>query len=69
MRNQGIVVVGDQLYSLAYEPDVRGFSYSGCNVNGVRYLAEERDSRLATQNSGIVVPSEHDDEEIDFYGF
>lgn len=69
MRNQGIVIVSDQLYSLAYEPDVRVFSYSGCNVNGVRYLVEEWDSRLATQNNGIVVPIEHDDEEIDFYGF
>lgn len=29
---------------------------------------EERDSRLTTQNSRIVVPGEHDDEEIDFYG-
>lgn len=35
LRNQGDVVVSDQLYSLAYGPDVRVFSFSGYNVNGV----------------------------------
>lgn len=43
------------------------FCYSGCNVNGARYQVEEWDGGLSTQNNGIIVPSEHDNDEIDFY--
>ena len=67
-HSQASIEVNGQLYSLAYGPNLKVFWYSGCNVNGVRYHVEERDDGLLTQNSGIVVRGEHDNDEIDFYG-
>ena len=68
LHSQASVKVNGQPYSLSYGSDLRVFCYSGCNVNGVRYHVEERDDGLLTQNSGIVVRGEHDNDEIDFYG-
>ncbi|KAK9209344.1 hypothetical protein WN944_001710 [Citrus x changshan-huyou] len=48
--------------------DVRVFSYFGCIVNGVRFLVTSRDEHRTTQNNGVMVLGEHDNEEIDFYG-
>ncbi|KAL3646934.1 hypothetical protein CASFOL_009478 [Castilleja foliolosa] len=41
--------------------------FSGCIVNGVRFLTEDRDSRRKTQNSGVVVDANHGDNMIAFY--
>lgn len=67
-HSQASIEVNGQLYSLAYGPNLKVFWYSGCNVNGVRYRVEERDARLSTQKSGKVIPGEHDNDQIDFYG-
>ena len=56
-----------KLYSLACGPDPRVASYSGCDVNGVRYHTYNRDNRLTTQNNGIAMAGEHDNEEVEFY--
>ena len=68
LHGQASIEVNSQLYSLAYRPNLKVFCYLGCNVNGVRYHVEERDAGLSTQNSGKVIPGEHDNDQIDFYG-
>ncbi|XP_052294335.1 uncharacterized protein LOC107178912 isoform X1 [Citrus sinensis] len=68
LRDEGSSTINDELYALACGPDVRVFSYSGCIVNGVRFLVTSRDEHRTTQNNGVMVPGEHDNEEIDFYG-
>ncbi|CAL1383444.1 unnamed protein product [Linum trigynum] len=42
--------------------------YTGCIINGVRYHTKDREGRLKSQNSGVVVEGNHCDEVIDFYG-
>ncbi|KAI0528845.1 hypothetical protein KFK09_001388 [Dendrobium nobile] len=49
-------------------PDIRVNVYSGCIVNGVKFLVNQRDIRRVTQNSGVSVQGSHKDESIDFYG-
>lgn len=68
LRSEGSVQVTDDLYSLALGPDIRASVYSGCVVNGVKFLTKERDCRRATQNSGVCVEGEHRDKIINFYG-
>ncbi|KAL2492096.1 Uncharacterized protein Adt_27724 [Abeliophyllum distichum] len=65
LYNQKDSVVSKELYALACKPDFRVFSYSGCIVNGVRFLVLERDNCRTTQNSGVMVPG---DENFNFFG-
>ncbi|KAI0520000.1 hypothetical protein KFK09_007465 [Dendrobium nobile] len=58
----------EDLYSLAMGPDIRVNVYSGCIVNGIKFLVNQRDIRRVTQNSGVSVQGSHKDESIDFYG-
>ncbi|KAI0519847.1 hypothetical protein KFK09_007308 [Dendrobium nobile] len=58
----------EDLYSLAMGPYIRVNVYSGCIVNGVKFLVNQRDIRRVTQNSGVSVQGSHKDESIDFYG-
>lgn len=58
----------EALYALASGPHICAKKYTGCIINGVRFHTKARDSRLRTQNSGIVVEGNHKDEFIDFYG-
>ncbi|KAL3618470.1 hypothetical protein CASFOL_037552 [Castilleja foliolosa] len=60
--------VNESLYSLACAPNKCVKRFSGCIVNGVRFLTKERDSRRKTQNSGIVADANHGDDMISFYG-
>lgn len=68
LRHKRSIAATNELYALACGPDLRVRSYSGCDVNGVRYHTFDRDNRLTTQNNGIVVVGEHDYKEIEFYG-
>ena len=56
------------LYILACLPHRCVKKYTGCIINGVRFLIKERDSRRRSQHSGTVVKGNHGDEIIDFYG-
>ncbi|CAI0559000.1 unnamed protein product [Linum tenue] len=56
------------LHALSCRPSNGVVKYTGCIINGVRFHTRERESRLKTQNSGIVVEGNHLDEVIDFYG-
>ncbi|KAL3619042.1 hypothetical protein CASFOL_037270 [Castilleja foliolosa] len=60
--------VNESLYSLACAPNRCVKKFSGCIVNGVRFLTTDRDSRRKTQNSGVVVDGNHGDDMISFYG-
>ncbi|CAL9016723.1 unnamed protein product [Prunus brigantina] len=57
----------DELYNLAFGP-IRAELFSGCNVNGVKFLGVARDDKLCTQNSGVHVPGGGESTDIDFYG-
>ncbi|BBH05293.1 hypothetical protein Prudu_016642 [Prunus dulcis] len=56
-----------KLYNLAFGP-IRAELFSGCNVNGVKFLGAARDDKLCTQNSGVHVPGGGESTDIDFYG-
>ncbi|BBN68948.1 transposable element gene [Prunus dulcis] len=56
----------DELYNLAFGP-IREL-FSGCYINGVKFLGAARDDKLCTQNSGVHVPGGGESTNIDFYG-
>ncbi|MCL7029262.1 hypothetical protein MKW94_000249 [Papaver nudicaule] len=68
LRANGAPEATDELYSLAWGIDFRANSYSVCNVNGVRFHTSQREIRRTTQNSGLVVDSEHNNTPMQFYG-
>ncbi|KAB2622120.1 hypothetical protein D8674_024302 [Pyrus ussuriensis x Pyrus communis] len=56
----------EELYNLARGP-LHVELFSGCHVNGIKFLGPTRDDKLSTQNSGVHVPGAGDSEDIDFY--
>ena len=42
--------------------------YIGCMVNGYRFHTRSREENRKTQNSGVVVQGDHEENIIDFYG-
>ncbi|CAL2272088.1 unnamed protein product [Prunus armeniaca] len=67
LKSSNSPTYSDELYNLAFGP-IRAELFSGCNVNGVKFLAEARDDKLCTQNSGVHVPGGGESTNIDFYG-
>ncbi|KAL3498315.1 hypothetical protein ACH5RR_041047 [Cinchona calisaya] len=65
---KGIVRDTDGIYSLALGLDMRVGIYSGCVVNGIKFLNKKRDARRITQNSGVCVEGFNKDKDITFYG-
>ena len=57
----------EELYNLARGP-LHVELFSGCHVNGIKFLGATRDDKSSTQNSGVHVPGAGDSEDIDFYG-
>ncbi|CAL8999749.1 unnamed protein product [Prunus brigantina] len=57
----------EELYNLAFGP-IRAELFSGCHVNGVKFLGTARDDKLCTQNSGVHVPGGGESTDVDFYG-
>ena len=68
MHDQGSEQISNELLSLAYGPDRRVQKYTGCIVNGVRFHTKQCDVHLASQNSGMMVEGNHEDDQINFYG-
>ncbi|CAN1789488.1 hypothetical protein LINPERHAP1_LOCUS18499 [Linum perenne] len=56
------------LHSLSCKPLPSVVKYKGCIINGVRFHTKERESRLQSQNSRIMVEGNHLDEVINFSG-
>ncbi|CAL2237470.1 unnamed protein product [Prunus armeniaca] len=67
LKSSNSPTYSDELYNLAFGP-IRAELFSGCNVNGVKFLGEARDDKLCTQNSGVHVPGGGESTDIDFYG-
>ncbi|KAL3524945.1 hypothetical protein ACH5RR_013317 [Cinchona calisaya] len=65
---KGIVRDSDDIYSLALSADMRVGIYSGCTVNGIKFLNKKCDTRRVTQNSGVCVEGFHKEKHITFYG-
>ena len=65
---QKLAEVSDALYSLSRRPDPRVWFYRACSIQGVTYSTVERDKSRCTQNSGVMSPSHHEGEPLDFYG-
>lgn len=61
-------MASSELLSLALGPDLRVTNYSGCMVNGVKFLNQDRDNYRTTQKRGVRVEGEHNNDIIDFYG-
>ncbi|XVE66074.1 hypothetical protein DITRI_Ditri08aG0052100 [Diplodiscus trichospermus] len=68
LRREEPSEANESLYSLACAPYRCVRKYTGCIVNGVRFLSKERDNRRKSQNSGIVVEGNQGDDMIEFYG-
>ncbi|CAL9001938.1 unnamed protein product [Prunus brigantina] len=68
LSKQGLGVATNELYALAYGPDKRVGLYTGCVVNGVRWHVKHIEETRTTQNSGVMVPGTHGDQQSNFYG-
>ncbi|CAL9019309.1 unnamed protein product [Prunus brigantina] len=67
LKSSNSPTYSDELYNLAFGP-IRAELFSGCNVNGVKFLGAARDDKLCTQNNGVHVPGGGESTDIDFYG-
>ncbi|XP_012828525.1 PREDICTED: uncharacterized protein LOC105949753 [Erythranthe guttata] len=65
LRSIKSIEATDELLALASGPDYRLSKYSGCVVEGVKYLTSKRDSRRVTQNNGVSTDSVHKAIKID----
>ncbi|XP_070664511.1 uncharacterized protein [Malus domestica] len=57
----------EELYNLARGP-LHVELFSGCHVNGIKFLGATHDDKLSTQNSGVHVPGAGNSKDINFYG-
>ena len=67
LKSENSPTYSEELYNLAFGP-LRAELFSGCHVNGVKFLGNARDDKLCTQNSGVHVPGGGESTDIDFYG-
>ncbi|BBN68313.1 hypothetical protein Prudu_373S000400, partial [Prunus dulcis] len=67
LKSSNSPTYSDELYNLALGP-IRAELFSGCYINGVKFLGAARDDKLCTQNSGVHVPGGGESTNIDFYG-
>ncbi|CAL8156429.1 unnamed protein product, partial [Prunus armeniaca] len=67
LKSENSHIYSEELYNLAFGP-ISTELFSGCNVNGIKFLGTTRDDKLCTQNSGVHVPGGGESTDIDFYG-
>ncbi|CAL9021368.1 unnamed protein product, partial [Prunus brigantina] len=67
LKSENSPIYSEELYNLAFGP-ISAELFSGCNVNGIKFLGTARDDKLCTQNSGVHVPGGGESTDIDFYG-
>ena len=58
----------EELFFLSCCSELSVGFYSGCVVNGVKFLTSNRDSRRVTQSSGISVPGSDDGSLPNYFG-
>lgn len=68
LYDQGSSMVNIELLALAEGPILRTIQYTGCILNGVKWLVKHIDRNRTTQNSGVMTPGSHDGEDCCFYG-
>ncbi|CAL8136238.1 unnamed protein product [Prunus armeniaca] len=56
-------LVTKEVCALSYGPDERVCTYTGCVVNGIRWHVQDIEETRTTQNSGVMVPGTHADQE------
>lgn len=61
-------LLNDDMLALSYGPDTRVTTFTGCIVNGVKFLVKDRDARRKAQNSGVRVEGEHENQSKEFFG-
>ena len=69
LRSQGSSEATDALWALANGPSCLVHQYSGCMVNGIRFVTIDRDNRHKSQNSRVVVEGDHNEKNIDFFDY
>ncbi|BBG99186.1 hypothetical protein Prudu_008793 [Prunus dulcis] len=67
LKSSNSPTYSDELYNLAFGP-IRAELFSGCYINGIKFLGAARDDKLCTQNSCVHVPGGGESTNIDFYG-
>ncbi|CAN0918288.1 hypothetical protein LINGRAHAP2_LOCUS30783 [Linum grandiflorum] len=55
------------LHSLSCAPTLCITIYTGCIINGVRFHTNDRETRRKSQNSGVMVQGNHNEDIINFY--
>ncbi|XP_065875374.1 uncharacterized protein [Euphorbia lathyris] len=63
----GSVGPKDDLYALGLGPDKRVAKYSGI-MKGIRFHTLEHNQHRSMQNNGVMVESEHNSDDVNFYG-
>ncbi|CAL9005438.1 unnamed protein product [Prunus brigantina] len=66
LKSSNSPIYSEELYNLAFGP-IRAELFSGCHVNGIKFLGAARDDKLCTQNNGVHVPGGGESTDIDFY--
>ncbi|CAL2257696.1 unnamed protein product [Prunus armeniaca] len=67
LKSSNSPTYNEELHNLAFGP-IPAKLFSGCHVNGVKFLGTARDDRLCTQNSDVHVSGGGESTDIDFYG-
>lgn len=60
--------VTNDMYSLACGPEAKVNLYSGCVVDGIRFVTEDEDKDRISQNSGVFCVKEIKGEKVELYG-
>ncbi|XP_042983238.1 uncharacterized protein LOC122312643 [Carya illinoinensis] len=68
LRSSSPDLVSDDLYTLACGPEPWVSSYSSCIMNGTKFRTKQQEEHRLTQNSGVLVPGDHQGSPIDFFG-
>ncbi|BBN69950.1 hypothetical protein Prudu_1281S000100, partial [Prunus dulcis] len=55
LKSSNSPTYSDELYNLAFGP-ICAELFSGCYINGIKFLGVARDDKLCTQNSSVHVP-------------
>ncbi|CAL2257443.1 unnamed protein product [Prunus armeniaca] len=67
LKSSNSPTYSEKLINLAFGP-IHAELFSGCHVNGVKFLGTARDNKLCMQNSCGHVPGGGESTNIDFYG-
>ncbi|CAL2239948.1 unnamed protein product [Prunus armeniaca] len=67
LKSENFPIYIEELYNLAFSL-ISAELFSGCHVNGIKFLGTARDDKLCMQNSGVHVPGGGESTDIDFYG-